>query len=203
MSKAIEQCILDFFKGLPAYTTDMEETVRAIIENFNPPVLKKKGSIITELAPPNKDFWFLCDGFLKEIYKNPFQNEDALFNFIPPSSVFVNEDSLFYNKRPQHYYKAYTDVVIASLSHEKFQELKNTYPAIIKLYLSGTAEIQKNRRSRLIMLRMSNTQDRIDWVREQRGDLYKIMDRVTLAQYIGVSRASLYRAFDKTGKSQF
>lgn len=203
MSKAIEQCVLDFFRGLPAYTTDMEETVRAIIENFNPPVLKKKGSIITELAPPNKDFWFLCDGFLKEIYKNPFQNEDALFNFIPPSSVFVNEDSLFYNKRPQHYYKAYTDVMIASLSHEKFQELKNTYPAIIKLYLSGTAEIQKNRRSRLIMLRMSNTQDRIDWVREQRGDLYKIMDRVTLAQYIGVSRASLYRAFDKTGKSQF
>lgn len=203
MSKAIEQCVLDFFRGLPAYTTDMEETVRAIIENFNPPVLKKKGCIITELAPPNKDFWFLCDGFLKEIYKNPFQNEDALFNFIPPSSVFVNEDSLFYNKRPQHYYKAYTDVVIASLSHEKFQELKNTYPAIIKLYLSGTAEIQKNRRSRLIMLRMSNTQDRIDWVREQRGDLYKIMDRVTLAQYIGVSRASLYRAFDKTGKSQF
>ena len=203
MSKAIEQSILDFFRGLPAYTTDMEETVRAIIENFNPPVLKKKGSIITELAPPNKDFWFLCDGFLKEIYKNPFQNEDALFNFIPPSSVFVNEDSLFYNKRPQHYYKAYTDVVIASLSHEKFQELKNTYPAIIKLYLSGTAEIQKNRRSRLLMLRMSNTQNRIDWVREQRGDLYKIMDRVTLAQYIGVSRASLYRAFDKTGKSQF
>lgn len=203
MSKAIEQSILDFFRGLPAYTTDMEETVRAIIENFNPPVLKKKGSIITELAPPNKDFWFLCDGFLKEIYKNPFQNEDALFNFIPPSSVFVNEDSLFYNKRPQHYYKAYTDVIIASLSHEKFQELKNTYPAIIKLYLSGTAEIQKNRRSRLLMLRMSNTQDRIDWVREQRGDLYKIMDRVTLAQYIGVSRASLYRAFDKTGKSQF
>jgi len=203
MSKAIEQCVQDFFRGLPAYTTDMEETVRAIIENFNPPVLKKKGSIITELAPPNKDFWFLCDGFLKEIYKNPFQNEDALFNFIPPSSVFVNEDSLFYNKRPQHYYKAYTDVVIASLSNEKFQELKNEYPAIIKLYLSGTAEIQKNRRSRLIMLRMSNTQDRIDWVREQRGDLYKIMDRVTLAQYIGVSRASLYRAFDKTGKSQF
>ena len=203
MSKAIEQCVLDFFRGLPAYTTDMEETVRAIIENFNPPVFKKKGSIITELAPPNKDFWFLCDGFLKEIYKNPFQNEDALFNFIPPSSVFVNEDSLFYNKRPQHYYKAYTDVVIASLSNEKFQELKNEYPAIIKLYLSGTAEIQKNRRSRLIMLRMSNTQDRIDWVKEQRGDLYKIMDRVTLAQYIGVSRASLYRAFDKTGKSQF
>lgn len=203
MSKAIEQSILSFFRGLPAYTTDMEEAVRAILENFNPPVLKKKGAIITELAPPNKDFWFLCDGFLKEIYKNPFQNEDALFNFIPPSSVFVNEDSLFYNKRPQHYYKAYTDVVIASLSNEKFQELKSKYPAIIKLYLSGTAEIQKNRRSRLIMLRMSNTQDRIDWVREQRGDLYKIMDRVTLAQYIGVSRASLYRAFDKTGKSQF
>jgi CRP-like cAMP-binding protein len=203
MAKSLEQLVYDFFRGLPAYTTDMEDAVKAIIENFDPPVIKKKGAILTELAPPNKDFWFLCDGFLKEIYKNPFMNEDALFNFIPPASIFVNEDSLFYNKRPQHYYKAYTDVTIASLSNEKFQELKNKYPAIIKLYLSGTAEIQKNRRSRLLMLRMSNTQDKIDWVRDQRGDLYKIMDRVTLAQYIGVSRASLYRAFDKTGKSQF
>jgi CRP-like cAMP-binding protein len=203
MSKSIEQSILSFLGAYRPILRIWRRRSSAIIENFNTPVLKKKGAIITELAPPNKDFWFLCDGFLKEIYKNPFQNEDALFNFIPPASVFVNEDSLFYNKRPQHYYKAYTDVVIASLSNEKFQELKSKYPAIIKLYLSGTAEIQKNRRSRLIMLRMSNTQDRIDWVREQRGDLYKIMDRVTLAQYIGVSRASLYRAFDKTGKSQF
>jgi CRP-like cAMP-binding protein len=203
MAKSLEQLVYDFFRGLPAYTTDMEDAVKAIIENFDRPVIKKKGAILTELAPPNKDFWFLCDGFLKEIYKNPFMNEDALFNFIPPASIFVNEDSLFYNKRPQHYYKAYTDVTIASLSNEKFQVLKNKHSAIIKLYLSGTAEIQKNRRSRLLMLRMSNTQDKIDWVRDQRGDLYKIMDRVTLAQYIGVSRASLYRAFDKTGKSQF
>ena len=203
MAKSLEQLVYDFFRGLPAYTTDMEDAVKAMIENFAPPVIKKKGAILTELAPPNKDFWFLYDGFLKEIYKNPFMNEDALFNFIPPASIFVNEDSLFYNKRPQHYYKAYTDVTIASLSNEKFQELKNKYPLIIKLYLSGTAEIQKNRRSRLLMLRMSNTQDKIDWVRDQRGDLYKIMDRVTLAQYIGVSRASLYRAFDKKGKSQF
>ena len=203
MAKSLEQLVFHFFRGLPAYTTDMEDTVKAIIHSFDPPVIKKKGAIITELAPPNKDFWFLCDGFLKEIYKNPFMNEDALFNFIPPASIFVNEDSLFYNKRPQHYYKAYSDVTIASLSNEKFQELKSKYPAIIRLYLSGTAEIQKNRRSRLLMLRMSNTQDRIDWVRDQRRDLYKIMDRVTLAQYIGVSRASLYRAFDKTGKSQF
>ena len=165
MAKSLEQLVYDFFRGLPAYTTDMEDTVKAIIENFDPPVIKKKGAILTELAPPNKDFWFLCDGFLKEIYKNPFMNEDALFNFIPPASIFVNEDSLFYNKRPQHYYKAYTDVTIASLSNEKFQELKKKYPAIIKLYLSGTAEIQKNRRSRLLMLSMSNTQDKIDWVR--------------------------------------
>ncbi len=203
MAKSLDQLVFRFFRSLPAYTTDMDETVKAIIDAFDPPVVKKKGSIISELAPPNKDFWFLCDGYLKEIYKNQYLNEDALFNFIPPGSIFVNEDSLFYNKRPQHYYKAYTEVTIASFSNEKFQELKKKYPAIIKLYLSGTAEIQRNRRSRLLMLRMSNTQEKINWVRSQRDDLYKTMDRVTLAQYIGVSRASLYRAFDKTGKSQF
>lgn len=197
MAKALDELVFDFFRGLPAYTSDMEETVQSIVQSFDTPITKPKGSIITELSPPNKDFWFLCEGYLKEIYKNPFHNQDSLFNFIPPFSIFVNEDSLFYNKRPQHYYKAYTDVRIASLSNERFQELKKKFPAIIKLYLSGTAEIQKNRRSRLLMLRMPNTIDRIEWVQSQRGDLYNKMDRVTLAQYIGVSRASLYRAFDK------
>ena len=197
MAKALDKLVFDFFRGLPAYTSDMEETVQSIVQSFDTPITKPKGSIITELSPPNKDFWFLCEGYLKEIYKNPFHNQDSLFNFIPPSSIFVNEDSLFYNKRPQHYYKACTDVRIASFSNERFQELKKKFPAIIKLYLSGTAEIQKNRRSRLLMLRMPNTIDRIEWVQSQRGDLYNKMDRATLAQYIGVSRASLYRAFDK------
>jgi len=89
------------------------------------------------------------------------------------------------------------------LSNAKFQELKEKYPAIIKLYLNGTAEIQKNRRSRLLMLRMSNTADKIEWVRSERGDLFEKMDKVTLAQYIGVSRASLYRALEKTSNSDF
>jgi len=203
MAKSLDQLVFSFFKDLPVYTTDMEETVTAIIDAFDKPITKKKGSIITELAPPNKDFWFLCDGYLKEIYKNQFLNDDFLFNYIPSGSIFVNEDSLFYNKRPQHYYRADTDVTIASLSNAKFQELKEAYPAIIKLYLSGTAEIQKNRRSRLLMLRMSNTADRIQWVRSERRDLYEKMDKVTLAQYIGVSRASLYRALEKTSNSDF
>ncbi|MEK9997062.1 MAG: hypothetical protein VW851_00290, partial [Cryomorphaceae bacterium] len=66
-----------------------------------------------------------------------------------------------------------------------------------------TAEIQKNRRARLIMLRMRRTIDRVEWVKTNRPDLYKHMDRVTLAQYIGVSRAGLYRAFEKSNKFQF
>ena len=74
MTKPLEQLVYDFFRRLPTYTTDMEETVKAIINSFTSPIVKKKGAIITELAPPNKDFWFLCDGFLKEIYKNPFKN---------------------------------------------------------------------------------------------------------------------------------
>ena len=203
MNNDFKKSVLQFFQSLPAYTQDKEEACMAIVDAFEEPVHKKKGDIITELSPPNKDFWFLHQGYLKELYKNKFQSDDTLFNFIPPGSVFVNEDSLFFNQRPQHYFKAYTDVSIVALKIEVFESLRIKYPAVIQLYLSGTAEIQRNRRSRLLMLRMQSTQDRIDWVREQRGDLYKVLDRVTLAQYIGVSRASLYRAFDKTGKSQY
>jgi len=203
MKSDFRKLILEFFQELPAYTKDMEPAIIEIAQAFQEPIVKKKGEVITELSPPNKDFWFLHKGYLKELYKNKFQSEDQLFNFIPAGSIFVNEDSLFFNQRPQHYFKAYSDVSIVALEIEKFNELRAKYPAVIQLYLSGTAEIQRNRRSRLLMLRMPNTQDKIDWVREQRGDIYKVLDRVTLAQYIGVSRASLYRAFDKTGKAQY
>jgi CRP-like cAMP-binding protein len=164
----------------------------------------EKGRVLVELGATNKDFWFLKDGFLKEMYRSPYANEDSLFNMIPPSSIFVNEDTLFANQRPQHYFTAYTSVEILRLKEADYLLLLQKYPTIMNLiYLSGTAEIQKSRRERLNMLRMNKTPDRIEWVQQQQRELYHVMDRITLAQYIGVSRASLYRAFEKNKKYQF
>ena len=42
------------------------------------------------------------------------------------------------------------------------------------------------------MLRMRKTSDRVGGIKEYRPDLFHVMDKVTLAQYIGVSRAGLY-----------
>jgi CRP-like cAMP-binding protein len=138
------------------------------------------------------------------MYRSPYAKEDSLFNMIPPSSIFVNEDTLFANQRPQHYFTAYTSVEILRLREADYLRLLQEYPVVMNLiYLSGTAEIQKSRRERLNMLRMNKTPDRIEWVQQQRRELYHIMDRITLAQYIGVSRASLYRAFEKNKKYQF
>ena len=99
---------------------------------------------------------------------------------------------------------AYTSVEILRLKEAEYQKLLQQYPILINLlYISGTAEIQRGRRERLNMLRMNKTPDRIVWVQQHRRELYQIMDRMTLAQYIGVSRASLYRAFEKNKKYQF
>ena len=136
------------------------------------------------------------------MYKNPIEKEDSLFSLIPPLSIFVNEDTLFNDQHPQHYYTTYSDVEFIRFKYEDFELINAKYPLLQLLYLSGTAEIQKNRRARLIMLRMRRTIDRVEWVKTNRPDLYKHMDRVTLAQYIGVSRAGLYRAFEKSNKFQ-
>lgn len=201
--KTDKEALRSFFKALPVYTPAFDETIDAIVNDIGDAREIKKGQIVQELSPENKDFWFLKDGFLKEMYRNTYVKEDSLFNLIPPDSIFVNEDTLLLNKRPQHYFVAYTDARILQFKLESYERILKKYPLVQLLYIAGTAEIQKNRRARLTMLRMSKTLDRVKWVREFRPELYRYMDRITLAQYIGVSRASLYRAFEKTDKYQF
>jgi CRP-like cAMP-binding protein len=204
MNSGEKAAMREYFKSLPVYSEYFDEAIEALIASMDSGISAEKGRVLVELGATNKDFWFLKDGFLKEMYRSPYANEDSLFNMIPPSSIFVNEDTLFANQRPQHYFTAYTSVEILRLKEADYLLLLQKYPTIMNLiYLSGTAEIQKSRRERLNMLRMNTTPDRIEWVQQQRRELYHVMDRITLAQYIGVSRASLYRAFEKNKKYQF
>ena len=204
MNSGEKAAMREYFKSLPVYSEYFDEAIEALIASMDSGISAEKGRVLVELSATNKDFWFLKDGFLKEMYRSPYANEDSLFNMIPPSSIFVNEDTLFANQRPQHYFTAYTSVEILRLKEADYLLLLQKYPTIMNLiYLSGTAEIQKSRRERLNMLRINKTPDRIEWVQQQRRELYHVMDRITLAQYIGVSRASLYRAFEKNKKYQF
>jgi len=204
MNSGEKVAMRNYFESLPVYSEYFDEAIDAIIATMDSGIHAEKGRVLHELGATNKDFWFLKDGFLKEMYRSPYSNEDSLFNMIPPSSIFVNEDTLFANRRPQHYFVAYTSVEILRLKEAEYQKLLQQYPILINLlYISGTAEIQRGRRERLNMLRMNKTPDRIVWVQQHRRELYQIMDRRTLAQYVGVSRASLYRAFEKNKKYQF
>lgn len=204
MNSGEKAAMREYFKSLPVYSEYFDEAIEALIASMDSGISAEKGRVLVELGATNKDFWFLKDGYLKEMYRSPYANEDSLFNMIPPSSIFVNEDTLFANQRPQHYFTAYTSAEILRLKEADYLLLLQKYPTIMNLiYLSGTAEIQKSRRERLNMLRMNKTPDRIEWVQQQRRELYHVMDRITLAQYIGVSRASLYRAFEKNKKYQY
>lgn len=198
-----KEAMRSYFESLPVYTPAFKATVDEVVQAVGESVVKRKGQVVEELATTNKDFWLLKSGYLKEMYRNPFEKEDSLFNLIPHGSIFVNEDTLFSDSHPKHYYITYSEVEFVRFSYEDYVKINAKYPLLQMLYISGTAEIQKNRRARLLMLRMRSTIDRIDWVKRERPDLYKVLDRITLAQYIGVSRAGLYRAFDKRDKIQF
>ncbi len=97
----------------------MDSVVAALGES----VKKKKGQVVEELTLHNKDFWFLKSGFLKEMYKNPIEKEDSLFSLIPPLSIFVNEDTLFSDQHPQHYYTTYSDVEFIRFKYEDFERI--------------------------------------------------------------------------------
>lgn len=187
-----------FFQSLPVYSKAADPAINFLVNGLLEQVQLHKGEHLTRLQGGGKDFYFLVDGYLKEMYKNLYTSEDELFNIIPPLSFFVNEDTLFDQKRPSHYFVAYTKITYLVLPFAVYEEALHKYPVMAKLYLSGTAEIQKSRRSRLLMLRMTSTVDKINWVLQERPDIFQKMDKSTLAQYIGVSRASLYRALEKS-----
>ena len=146
MNSGEKVAMRNYFESLPVYSEYFDEAIDAIIAAMDSGIRAEKGRVLLELGATNKDFWFLKDGFLKEMYRSPYSNEDSLFNMIPPSSIFVNEDTLFANRRPQHYFVAYTSVEILRLKEAEYQKLLQQYPILINLlYISGTAEIQRGR----------------------------------------------------------
>ena len=104
MNSGEKVAMRNYFESLPVYSEYFDEAIDAIIAAMDSGIHAEKGRVLHELGATNKDFWFLKDGFLKEMYRSPYSNEDSLFNMIPPSSIFVNEDTLFANRRPQHYF---------------------------------------------------------------------------------------------------
>ena len=77
-----------YFESLPVYSAYFDEAIDAIIAAMDSGIRAEKGRVLLELGATNKDFWFLKDGFLKEMYRSPYSKEDSLFNMIPPSSIF-------------------------------------------------------------------------------------------------------------------
>lgn len=189
------KALKNYFRQLPAYNRSHDECIEFLLVRLTTQKQLPKGAILDDVNENERDFFFLVQGYLKEMYRNPYEQKDELFNFIPTGSIFVNENSHFANSQPPHYYVAHSRVTYIQIPRSVYSEMLEAYPRFNELYLNATAEIQRNRRERLGMLRMSKTLDRIEWVKSHRPDIYKELDKTTLAQYIGVSRASLYRAF--------
>ena len=97
MNSGEKAAMREYFKSLPVYSEFFDEAIDAIIASMDSGISAEKGRVLAELGAMNKDFWFLKNGFLKEMYRSPYAKEDSLFNMIPPSSIFVNEDTLFTN----------------------------------------------------------------------------------------------------------
>ena len=98
MNSGEKAAMRNYFESLPVYSEFFDEAIDAVISAMDSTIRAEKGRVLDELGAKNRDFWFLKDGYLKEMYRSPYAKEDGLFNMIPPSSIFVNEDTLFANQ---------------------------------------------------------------------------------------------------------
>jgi len=73
MNSGEKVAMRNYFESLPVYSEYFDEAIDAIIAAMDSGIRAEKGRVLLELGATNKDFWFLKDGFLKEMYQSLFE----------------------------------------------------------------------------------------------------------------------------------
>ena len=135
MNSGEKAAMRTYFESLPVYSAYFDEAIDAIIAAMDSGIRAEKGRVLVELGATNKDFWFLKDGFLKEMYRSPYAKEDTLFNMIPPSSIF-RERGYPVRQTEDHniIYVAYTSVEILRLKEAGVSEAASTISNLESTY---------------------------------------------------------------------
>ena len=155
------------------------------------------GHILWDLSSNSGDLNFILEGTFAEYLQRG--SHSFILRFHRPSKFAFSEDLLLYSKRSDTYSKALSHAKVASLPSVHFQNAlrqgglgAKLVEALINLSMT------EYRNTTYEMLQTSGT-NRIHAALEQFPDLLHLIPRSELADYFGISRASLFRSLKEIG----
>lgn len=155
------------------------------------------GESLWDLNSATGDLHFILDGTFTEYLKRG--TKSFILRFYRPGKFAFSEDLLLYSKNSDTYSKALSEARVASLPSVHFQNVLRQGGVGAKLMeVLINLSMTEYRNSTYQMLQTSGTK-RIHAALEQFPDLLHLIPRRELADYLGISRASLFRSLKEIG----
>lgn len=122
------------------------------------------------------------------------KNEDHLLRFYRQGKCAFSEDLLIYSKPSETYNKCLADGVVASIPRSQIKMISESRDFGTRL-IAGLINLSMTEyRHTTYEMLQSSGQNRIKAALEQFPDLLHIIPRREMAEYLGISRASLFRS---------
>ncbi|MDC0614782.1 hypothetical protein OAP05_02670 [Schleiferiaceae bacterium] len=155
------------------------------------------GHTLWDLNSDTGDLHFIFEGTFAEYLQRG--THSFILRFSRPGKFAFSEDLLLYSKRSDTYSKALSHSKVASLPSVHFQNALRQGGLGAKLMeVLINLSMTEYRNTTYEMLQTSGT-NRIHAALEQFSDLLHLIPRRELADYIGISRASLFRSLKEIG----
>ena len=155
------------------------------------------GHTLWDLNSDTGDLHFIFEGTFAEYLQRG--THSFILRFSRPGKFAFSEDLLLYSKRSDTYSKALSHAKVASLPSVHFQNALRQGGLGAKLMeVLINLSMTEYRNTTYEMLQTSGT-NRIHAALEQFPDLLHLIPRRELADYIGISRASLFRSLKEIG----
>lgn len=155
------------------------------------------GHALWDLSSNSGDLHFILEGTFAEYLQRG--SHSFILRFQRPGKFAFSEDLLLYSKHSDTFCKALSHAKVASLPSIHFQDAlrqgglgAKLMEALINLSMT------EYRNTTYQMLQTSGT-NRIQAALEQFPDLLHLIPRRELADYLGISRASLFRSLKEIG----
>jgi len=155
------------------------------------------GESLWDLDSDIGDLHFILEGTFAEYLKRG--THSFILRFYRPGKFAFSEDSLLYSNRSDTYSKALSKAKVAYLPSIRFQNALRQGGLGVKLMeVLINLSMTEYRNTTYEMLQSSGT-NRIHAALEQFPDLLHLIPRRELADYLGISRASLFRSLKEIG----
>lgn len=155
------------------------------------------GQSLWSLGLDSGDLHFVLDGAFGEYLKDNGQNH--LLRLYRKGKFSFSEDLLIYNSTSQTSCKALVPSKVASISRDRLLQLTSINDIGSRLISALINFSMTEYRNTTYEMLQNTGQNRLKAALEQFPDLLNIIPRRELADYLGISRASLFRTLKLIG----